>query len=1419
MKSNSNKNKSKKRPQSSKVKSSNYLNQPKAPSSYKKEDSISFFPKEINSPNHVSSQFPSLDRNNRSRSAVNDSNELKTDSLNEEYAIIQKVWEDLGVTYKYRVQFDNYIRTVSESSLKNIFYNEKKHLAKFRESLMKLSKEITSRENNIGSLKKYIFTLLNSVNYFENEEDEKQKRNKDSIILDIVGIIKSLRLNSVNVITHFLKVREISTYFTLVNKIDMKAISEDYNYDENYLKKMRDDMDFLKECKGLQKYFVMNNGEIDAFLTNFAPRTNSNESYSKINSNKVKIPVSDELNKFINQCRYILIQESFFENIMDGGVQINFKKRESKEMNDFNNNNNSFIFNRSNISSSNNKKNVSYKLKSNSPLNSKIQFFKDDDENVNIKVKNYINNAENKEISKLLNNDKQDNIMMARNLEFLRKKMGREYNNLFLSNQDKNQIFNKKNNNNNIFPYNDMHKENLFRKPAIGNQIVIEREEKREKTKSDFKLQNNFLKQKESPLSQENEELKTQLNDVCFENESLKNEIEELKKYVKSLRDKSNKENEEREMRDFKKNREIEKMEKDNELKLKDLDHKNENLIKEKNDLNQEIKKTKTLMEKNEEESKKKINEINNLMQKQKTDLEKIIEEKNNKINELTNSKDKVIREKEEIIRQKEEIIKERDQLIAEKAKLEENISNLETKIGELQKEIENWKNDYKNLDKKENDMENKIKELNGVIEGKDQEKKNLINETNNIIGKLNDEISQWQNKLQNSQDLIDNMKNEIAMMVKEKDALNNEKNNLQERIKTLSNENSKIKEDNNNLTQKKNELEKQINNLNQEILELNREINNLKFEINDLKEKMKKNENNINNTNIINKEDEKEEKDEIDSIEKEKTFIIKGDYKYDFYKDNLFNLTSSLERSLPFDKIPDFMKLSFDLNDINIYEESTYMKGVYPKIIISTLKDSDIITGICSIYYENYGQMEESLILRIGALCVTENNWDEQIENIINYIKDKMDFDELKYVIKYMPSPEHENKLRINQKIKDLFKEKLNCVWKNLTNLADGSRTQDIRMIKQGNYFSQEELDLNKNNSELFEFNSLSILSLFDNDNFSDFRQKFCSIGFNEYINLFPIFVLLANNPIYTMFFVNENDKNIYELPEEDDPEKNNGIENPKNQIRKFSDFSMNLSDITNLKEKISSLELSRFFDLDESKCQEMCNKFQSQGNNFSISYFSMNLNLSTTTNYCLEYENYYYNRISSKKIDIFQDPETKNYFYLIPTRTEATFILICQFSKSLKQDLLDKSKNLYQAFMEFHPRLTSQILKFSSIIGSGIQQVKEEEKIIYIPAFNIETHLFSESPNDISKKGNITNQKTGAEGCVGSIDEYLRMSFEPDKNIYKGFTIVPAEDGKTQVIIKDAFLFAVFNTNIIPSTPLQLFYVTKDHWIKSKI
>ena len=301
-------------------------------------------------------------------------------------------------------------------------------------------------------------------------------------------------------------------------------------------------------------------------------------------------------------------------------------------------------------------------------------------------------------------------------------------------------------------------------------------------------------------------------------------------------------------------------------------------------------------------------------------------------------------------------------------------------------------------------------------------------------------------------------------------------------------------------------------------------------------------------------------------------------------------------------------------------------------------------------------------------------------------------------------------------------------------------------------------------------------------------------------------------------MIFTNEQDENLYELPDEGEHQAQNMLTyvNPKNQITKISEIMSDIKDLSLLTEKINSSEVLQNFDITYSLFEEITQKLQEK-NVFDISYnyFSMNLNLSTETNFCLPYENYYYNRISSKKIDILKDTETNNLFYLIKTKTESTFLLICEVGKALQKELLDGNKNIYQTFMDYHPKLTSHLLKFSSL-GLNTSEIADMEKVIYIPSFKIDTHLYSYSINDINKKGTIIDEKTGEDGHIGSIEEYFSIKFEGDKDVKNNFSIIPVEDNKINKVIREPFLFGVFNVNIISNTPLQLLYITKEHWIK---
>ena len=113
--------------------------------------------------NKSSSQINNL--NNLSLTQSNSSlkrNQNKNDILNEnetdeELSIIENLWDDLGVSINYQEEFKKFIKSVNNEQEKNEYlFSEKNKLRKFRESLLKLSVEISNRENNIFKLKKYI---------------------------------------------------------------------------------------------------------------------------------------------------------------------------------------------------------------------------------------------------------------------------------------------------------------------------------------------------------------------------------------------------------------------------------------------------------------------------------------------------------------------------------------------------------------------------------------------------------------------------------------------------------------------------------------------------------------------------------------------------------------------------------------------------------------------------------------------------------------------------------------------------------------------------------------------------------------------------------------------------------------------------------------------------------------------------------------------------------------------------------------------------------------------------------------------------------------------------------------------------------------------------------------------------------------
>ena len=247
-----------------------------------------------------------------------------------EFIIVKSLWNDLGVNIEFQNEFKNYYNELSNDQEKmELLINEKNHLRKFRECLIKLSEEIFNRDENFFKLKKYCKELeryqniLNSKNI---KEEGNKNNDKEEIPFDIFDSIQKeiiyYRINTVNVINRIMRVREISSYYELNRKWDPSNINRSYSFNKKYLLKMQKDIELINNSV-LLNYIQTDNHiyKTDIFF--------SNCKYLIINENtKLKLAISSELQTEINKCKYILLQDNLLNNInREINKKININKR------------------------------------------------------------------------------------------------------------------------------------------------------------------------------------------------------------------------------------------------------------------------------------------------------------------------------------------------------------------------------------------------------------------------------------------------------------------------------------------------------------------------------------------------------------------------------------------------------------------------------------------------------------------------------------------------------------------------------------------------------------------------------------------------------------------------------------------------------------------------------------------------------------------------------------------------------------------------------------------------------------------------------------------------------------------------------------------------------------------------------------
>ena len=244
-------------------------------------------------------------------------------SFQEEMNELKELWKSLGITTEYQINFWKILSKYTDKEIIDRYISyEKKDLIQLKSEIEKLKKEILKRENDLEKLRKIDIIYReneNMYNYYKNsdsnEENEEQlnkyKDNKIIIENDIENLLKSLRLHTINTVLLFSKFRNQYNYYFTSGKIDINQISNENQFDYNYLAKVKTDTNFLLDTS-LVTLYNFSNFENDPFFLSLLKKSEDNNEYKYLTATE------DTLNT-INQCMYIIDQEEMI-------FKINLKK-------------------------------------------------------------------------------------------------------------------------------------------------------------------------------------------------------------------------------------------------------------------------------------------------------------------------------------------------------------------------------------------------------------------------------------------------------------------------------------------------------------------------------------------------------------------------------------------------------------------------------------------------------------------------------------------------------------------------------------------------------------------------------------------------------------------------------------------------------------------------------------------------------------------------------------------------------------------------------------------------------------------------------------------------------------------------------------------------------------------------------------
>ena len=203
----------------------------------------------------------------------------------ESYKELIKQYHSLHISNAYINSFNYVLESLPSIYQSSFISNEFSKVTKLKFGLLKLQKQIASRDKIIELLQQY-------DKYLTLEYDN--IASSDIVIEDCRKVLNDLRVTSINIVMIIMQVRKTLGYECSIGKIDLN--DEIFNF-RKYIQKMKYDIQFLSQST-IGKYFRFGE-EYDTFLTSL----------------KRDIPYSDEVSRMITKCQHFFIKEQIHMHI------------------------------------------------------------------------------------------------------------------------------------------------------------------------------------------------------------------------------------------------------------------------------------------------------------------------------------------------------------------------------------------------------------------------------------------------------------------------------------------------------------------------------------------------------------------------------------------------------------------------------------------------------------------------------------------------------------------------------------------------------------------------------------------------------------------------------------------------------------------------------------------------------------------------------------------------------------------------------------------------------------------------------------------------------------------------------------------------------------------------------------------------